>query len=71
MTAIATAPFAPPITASRTRGPASEESAPMPDDLDTAERPLDAGFISIRSYDFFYGSHQVLFDISMRSPRSR
>jgi phosphate transport system ATP-binding protein len=26
------------------------------------------GYISIRHYDFFYGSHQVLFDISMEIP---
>ena len=71
MTAAATAPFAPPITASRTRGPASEVSAPMPDDQATAEPALDAGFISIRSYDFFYGSHQVLFDISMEIPEKQ
>ncbi|MBA3708933.1 MAG: phosphate ABC transporter ATP-binding protein [Planctomycetes bacterium] len=28
----------------------------------------DAGYISIRDYDFFYGKHQVLFSISMEVP---
>jgi phosphate transport system ATP-binding protein len=67
----ATAVMPPTVAASRPRGPISEAPIAMKSETANADMGVDAGFISIRTYDFFYGSHQVLFDISMEIPEKQ
>jgi phosphate transport system ATP-binding protein len=58
-------------TARTTRGQPSETPAPMSEDIPTSQPAADLGFISIRNYDFHYGSHQVLFDVTMEIPEKQ
>ncbi len=58
-------------TARHTRGQTSEAPAPMTEDITARPPAADQGFISIRNYDFHYGSHQVLFDVSMEIPEKQ
>jgi phosphate transport system ATP-binding protein len=58
-------------TARTARGQPSEAPAPMTEDISESPPAADQGFISIRNYDFHYGSHQVLFDVSMEIPEKQ
>ncbi len=60
-----------PATTRATRVQPSETPAPMNEDSTASAPASDQGFISIRKYDFYYGSHQVLFDVSMEIPEKQ
>jgi phosphate transport system ATP-binding protein len=60
-----------PVTARANRVQPSEAPAPMTQDSTPSAHGASQGFISIRKYDFYYGSHQVLFDVSMEIPEKQ